>query len=464
MIVFSLVRVARDHVVVRNTILLIASYVFYGWWDIRFLALLGVSTVVDFLIARLMGQCEEDWKRRGLLLVSLCVNLGLLALFKYFEFFIDSFAELFKILGWRLDYASIQIILPVGISFYTFQTLSYTIDVYRKELRPTRSLLEFAVYVSFFPQLVAGPIERASHFLPQLHQRQRVSTSDYSVAIWLISLGYFKKVFIADNLAGSIDPIFANYAGYSSWEIWLAVIGFAFQIYCDFSGYSDIARGLARSMGFDLCLNFCLPLFASGPQDFWRRWHISLSTWLRDYVYIPLGGSRGSRWFTARNLMTTMVLGGLWHGASWNFVLWGVFHGLILTVERWIKTSILAGILSRCLFFAPSLLLAALTTSVFFGIMLVGWLLFRADSLQIAFEMATRQEWALSASVIKLAAKILFYSFPLLLLEFSMLRRGDLFFPLKLSLWEQSFFLVGMWWAVLSLGYHGETSFLYFQF
>lgn len=321
----------------QNVMLLVASYLFYAAWDWRFLSLLVVSTLVDFLVGGAMPAATEK-NRKRLLTTSMVVNLGILGFFKYFDFFADSFANLLNDLGFNASVPTLKIILPVGISFYTFQTMSYTIDIYRRQMEPTRDLLSFAVFVSFFPQLVAGPIERARHLLPQFEQdRPKVGRSEISSGLYLILIGLFKKVVLADAVAPVVEEAFSN-SGTAGWvQLLIGIYAFSLQIYGDFSGYSSIARGSARILGIDLMVNFNQPYLSKNITQFWRTWHISLSTWLRDYLYIPLGGNRGSQWMTYRNLMITMLLGGLWHGASWVFVFWGFLHGLYLSAHRWFR-------------------------------------------------------------------------------------------------------------------------------
>jgi len=333
---FSIVLLATLGIVHRNEprklVLLIASYIFYMWWNPAFILLIIFSTVVDYIVGGKMANEESKAKRRTLLVISMVSNLGLLFFFKYAGLFSDSLLGIMRMLGYEPSWVSVNIVLPVGISFYTFQTMSYTIDIYRREIKATKSPLDFALFVAFFPQLVAGPIVRAATFLPQLEKDIRISCDQ--ATFFLIMRGMAKKVLIADNLAIFIDPVFSAPGDWPSIIIWLATIGFAIQIYCDFSGYSDIAIGIARILGFTLPLNFNHPYVARNPSDFWKRWHISLSSWLRDYLYISLGGNRGTAMITYRNLMLTMLLGGLWHGASWNFVVWGFLHGAILVVHR----------------------------------------------------------------------------------------------------------------------------------
>lgn len=329
--VFAAVLLARNHSA-RKWILLAASYYFYAYWDWRFAGLLLSCTAVNYWVAKRLELAGETAARKWLMAVSLGYSLGVLGFFKYFNFFVDSFRIL---LGYAPDEArTLDIILPVGISFYTFQTLSYTIDVYRRELKACRSFRDLALYVAFFPQLVAGPIVRASEFLPQLETPRTLTWQRAYDGFRQFVFGLFKKVFIADQLAGFVDPSFDNAAALDGATLWIVVIAYAIQIYCDFSGYSDMAIGIARAMGYDFSRNFDHPYIATSIQDFWRRWHISLSTWLRDYLYIPLGGNRCGKRRTYINLMLTMLLGGLWHGANWTFVAWGAIHGLALCADR----------------------------------------------------------------------------------------------------------------------------------
>jgi len=318
----------------RNPLLLISSYVFYGYWDYRFTSLLAISTIIDFFVGKKLHDSPDPKIRKRWLLLSMFSNLGILAVFKYYGFFVSSFAPLAAIFGGNLDYLHLNIILPVGISFYTFQTMSYTIDIYRKRLEPTRNFIDFAVFVSFFPQLVAGPIERASNLLPQIAKTPLPSRSQIEKGIVLIATGLFKKVMIGDTAGRIVDHIFTQPGLYKSPELLAALILFSIQIYADFSGYSSIARGTAKLLGIELMKNFEQPYLSRNITEFWRRWHISLSTWLRDYLYISLGGNRKGVNRMYLNLMITMVLGGLWHGASWNFVIWGGLHGVYLAIHK----------------------------------------------------------------------------------------------------------------------------------
>lgn len=311
-----------------------ASYFFYGWWDYRFLSLIILSTLVDYLVAMSIERSTNTTARRTWLMVSIVSNLGILATFKYFDFFSEGLLQITRQLGWQIDWPTLNLILPLGISFYTFQTLSYSIDVYRGSLKAETSLLRFATYVAFFPQLVAGPIVRASEFLPQLSTDRLWCFRNFEAGFGLMLLGFFKKLVIADNIALVADHLFENPVIYTAVNTAMVIVLYAFQIYGDFSGYSDIAIGVALMLGFVFPQNFKFPYFANSFSDFWKRWHISLSTWLRDYVYIPLGGNRFSRIVTIRNLMLTMLLGGLWHGANWTFIVWGGMHGFFLSLQR----------------------------------------------------------------------------------------------------------------------------------
>lgn len=327
-IVFSIYW-ATGNLKLQNIYLVLSSFVFYGWWDIRFLSLLVISTVIDFFIGRFLHFSEDQNKRKLVLYISIISNLGILAFFKYFNFFVDNLSIAFSFLGMPLHLASLEIILPVGISFYTFQTMSYTIDVYRRRMEPTSDLIAFSAYVSFFPQLVAGPIERAKNLLPQFFIKRHFDYTQGVNASKQILWGFFKKLVIADNCAVLADTFFNHHSVYPGSALLLGAFFFTFQIYGDFSGYSDIAIGVARLFGFDLMKNFSFPYFSRDLAEFWRRWHISLSTWFRDYVYIPMGGNQGGTWLKLRNILFIFILSGFWHGANWTYVVWGLLNGLL---------------------------------------------------------------------------------------------------------------------------------------
>jgi D-alanyl-lipoteichoic acid acyltransferase DltB (MBOAT superfamily) len=320
--------VVNKNLKLQNFLIVIASYLFYGWWDWRFLSLILFSTVVDYTVGVLLSKEERVQKRKILLWISIIVNLGFLGFFKYYNFFVDNFVSAFSFFGTKINDNSLNIILPVGISFYTFQTMSYTIDVYNRKLEPTKDFIAFNAFVSFFPQLVAGPIERATNLLPQFYKKR---TFDYNKAVdglRQILWGLFKKIVIADNAARFANQIFNNSAEYSGSTLVLGAVFFAFQIYGDFSGYSDIAIGTSRLFGFNLKQNFAFPYFSRDFAEFSRRWHISLSTWFRDYLYIPLGGSRGGTWMKVRNIFIIFIVSGFWHGANWTFIAWGALNAL----------------------------------------------------------------------------------------------------------------------------------------
>ena len=358
----------------RMLLLVAASLVFYGAWSVPFTGLIVVSAVVDFIAAGAIHRARAGLRRKLWLIASLTVNLGLLGVFKYAGFFRDSLSAA---MGWPPAEA-LAITLPPGISFYTFQTMSYTIDVYRGALAPSSSFTRFLLYVSFFPQLVAGPIERAGHLLTQFDHavRQRCSPVNLAIGGRMIVWGLFKKVCLADTCARFADPVFAAPAAYDGWSLWVATYAFTLQIYFDFSAYSEIARGSARLFGVDLMRNFDQPYLARNIAEFWRRWHISLSTWFRDYVYLPLGGSRGGRLLTLRNLVITMFLSGLWHGAAWNFVLWGLFHGLLLLLHALLRDTAAA----RSLDHALGRLAAPAAMLLTFHLVVLGWVLFRVEA------------------------------------------------------------------------------------
>ena len=365
----------------QNVLLVLASYVFYGWWDWRFLGLIAFSTVVDYFVGLRIEAAAEKRAKKQWLAVSLLVNLGLLAYFKYANFFIESWVDAWAAAGVTMHVSSLKVILPVGISFYTFQTLSYSIDVYRGNLKPTRSLINFAAFVSFFPQLVAGPIERATRLLPQIENRREFKYEEGVAGLRLILWGMFKKVVVADTCAIFANDIFANYTEYSGPTLMLGVVYFAFQIYGDFSGYSDIAIGTAKLFGIQLMTNFKTPYFSRDIAEFWRRWHISLSTWFRDYLYIPLGGSRVGKWKAVRNVFVIFLVSGFWHGANWTFIAWGGIHAALFlplllrgTNRRYTSDTIGEG---RWLPSGREFLGMAWT----FSMVCVAWVFFRAESV-----------------------------------------------------------------------------------
>lgn len=393
-LVFGLYWAARARGI-QNLILILASYAFYAWWDWRFCGLMLASTLVDYAaglgLGLGLGHGRGGSGRRWILLASVAFNLGLLGFFKYFNFFTAEFQALAGSLGWTVHPITLHVVLPVGISFYTFQTMSYTLDVYRGHLPPTKRLVEYMAYVSFFPQLVAGPIERASQLLPQF-LRPRVFDYDRAVdgcrqMLW----GFFKKMVIADNLAPLVDRAYANPDSFGGAELFMATLLFAWQIYCDFSAYSDLAIGAAKLFGFELQRNFALPYFSRSLSEFWRRWHISLATWFRDYVYVPLRGRHCPRSRQALNILVVFVLSGIWHGAAWTFLVWGLLHGLALLIEKSLSgclPSASAGDLRESR--PGSNLVTVCRVLLTFAVVCLGWVWFRAHSLDDAFGICAK--------------------------------------------------------------------------
>lgn len=363
----------------RKVWLLVCSYFFYGSWDWRFLSLIIISTLVNYKIGRDITRYDDHKKQKQILLLGICFNLGILGFFKYFNFFTESTVSFAQILGISLNYNTLQILLPLGISFYTFESISYIVDVFSKKLTASGKLLNFALFIAFFPKLIAGPIIRPHDFLPQLTQQRSFVNVDVRGYLILFLTGFFKKACLSDNLSPFVDAYFKTPSAYSVWSAWVAVLFYAVQIYCDFSGYSDMAIASAGLLGYKLPENFNAPYFSSNITEFWRRWHISLSTWLKDYLYIPLGGSRGSKLFIYRNLMLTMVLGGLWHGASWNFIIWGFMHGLALILQKeLVEFSKFSSLLTAISKFIGTLL-------TFYWVC-IAWIFFRAMNFTTAFE------------------------------------------------------------------------------
>lgn len=324
----------------QNRVLLVASYIFYAAWDPRFLLLLLGSTTLDYFIGLNLHKSTDQRKRKWMLFASVLVNLTALGFFKYFNFFMENMEALLQALGMPFGLIRLDLVLPVGISFYTFQTISYSVDVYQRKIEPERNFLDYALFVSFFPQLVAGPIERAANLIPQLKKQRVITREMITSGLWLILLGYFKKVVVADNLTAIIDPVFQAKETPGGMSCLFAAYAFSVVAYCDFAGYSDIARGLAKLMGIDIVLNFNLPLIARNPMDFWRRWHISLSFWFRDYLYIPMGGSRVGKLRTYFNLFVVFLLSGLWHGATWTWITWGAYNSVLTIAYRLLKVEL----------------------------------------------------------------------------------------------------------------------------
>jgi alginate O-acetyltransferase complex protein AlgI len=448
----------------QNWLLLAASYWFYAAWSWRFLGLLVASTVVDYSVARYLDRQQDPVRRRRVLWISLGFNLGVLGFFKYAGFFAENMQALLAVFGLSASLPVLHVVLPIGISFYTFMTMSYVIDVYRREIPATRHPLDFAVFVAYFPHLVAGPILRAPALLPQIASPRHITREQLAEGAWLVGRGLFKKIFVADNLGPVVDAIFAHGHTASGAEVLVGIYAFAFQIYGDFSGYTDIARGISKLMGIELNLNFRFPYFVRSPQEFWRHWHISLSTWLRDYLYIPLGGNRGGRAATYRNLMVTMVLGGLWHGAAWPYVFWGAYQGGLLVLYRWVRERWAgAGWLARLE--RPGWRVAG--WALMFHLTCYGWLLFRARSAgQIAsMSVALVTGWGRTpAEVWSEATRLAFYAGPLLLLNGWEAFRDDLDAVGKLPLVVRYTVYVALLYLTLLFGEFGGSQFIYFQF
>jgi len=398
-------------------VLLLSSYIFYACWDWRFLFLILVSSITDYLIGRSLYKQKKHGNRKILLILSIFVNIGILFFFKYFNFFIESFQNLLGI-SQESSWSSLNIILPVGISFYTFQTLSYTIDIYRKKIAPTYSVLTFFTFVAFFPQLVAGPIERASRLIPQFEKKIIFSYTKTTEGLKLILWGLFKKMVIADQLAIVVNTVYDTPENFSGIGILVTTILFGYQIYCDFSGYSDIAIGTAKLFGIDLMDNFKTPYFASSISDFWHRWHISLSSWFRDYVYIPFGGNKKGTFYWSRNILITFLISGLWHGANITFLLWGLIHGLVYIIERSISPTLKIGLKLK----------TVLGWIFTFLIVNLSWIFFRTESLEhlsLLFQNIGTEFWVSNWSIshfqteypdFKAPFSVLIYIFPLFLI------------------------------------------------
>lgn len=441
--------------------LLVASYVFYGFWDWRFLFLLLFSTVIDFtaglLIARSSGR-----RRKLVLVASIATSLTLLGFFKYFGFFANELTTLLQHLGLNVPSPALHIILPVGISFYTFQTMSYAIDVYRGDTQPVRKFFDFALYVSFFPQLVAGPIERSSHLVPQIVHPRRTRAEDFREGLYHVLIGLFKKIVVADNMAFFVGAVFQTPATQlAPLDCLLGIYAFAFQIYGDFSGYSSIAQGVAKWLGFDLMFNFRHPYFAASPSDFWKRWHISLSTWLRDYLYVPLGGNRGGRAKTYRNLLLTMLLGGIWHGANWTFIVWGLIHGILLCAHRFVSQKKVESSEAR-----PRAFLHFGKIFVMFNLVCFGWLFFRAESIHQAGAMlgTFAGNWQITEFAMFTLGSMAFYVLPLLAYEWWVEKKGDLLALTKCPWPIRAAVYVYMALMLFFFPSPVQNEFIYFQF
>jgi D-alanyl-lipoteichoic acid acyltransferase DltB (MBOAT superfamily) len=445
----------------QNLVLLAAGYYFYACWNARFLALLILSTVVDYGCGILVDRVNEPRRRRFVVAFSMAINLGVLGYFKYYNFFADSLSDLLARAGLTIPLEHLQIVLPIGISFYTFQSMSYVVDVYRRELKPTRNIFQFALFVSFFPHLVAGPIMRATTLLPQVQTPRRFRLAHFYQGCYLIFWGLVEKVVVADNLAVVVNDLFGRWHTLDGGLALVAIYAFAFQILGDFSGYTNMARGVAKCLGFELPLNFNLPYFATNPSEFWSRWHISLSSWLRDYLYIPLGGNRHGTPRTYRNLLITMILGGLWHGAQWTFVCWGLYHGLLLVLHRlarpWLEQIKPTDPVDRACW-------TGLRIVVTFHLVCLGWLIFRAGSLEQVAGMLGAIVWRPSIPTAAYLVPVVLTVLPIWLVQLFQYSADDLDVIGRTPWYVRGVFYTACFYAIVLVGQFGGQQFIYFQF
>ncbi len=452
--------VFNKNLLVQNLLILTSSYIFYGWWDYRFLSLIFISTVIDYYIGLSIAKRDSTKKQKLLVWFSVISNLIILGFFKYYNFFIDSWFELFNSIGYEIKSIwTLKIILPVGISFYTFQSMSYSIDIYKKKLEPTKDFISFASFVSFFPQLVAGPIERAKNLIPQVLNKREFKYDQSVDGLRLILWGMFKKVVIADSLAPMVDNIFNNYQDLEGGILWVGAIYFAFQIYCDFSGYSDIAIGTAKLFGFELISNFKFPYFSRNIGEFWRRWHISLSSWFRDYLYIPLGGSKKGTFKSIRNIFIIFIVSGIWHGANWTFIIWGLFHSLLFipsfifkTNRNYVNTIIAEDrIVPKFKEFFQ--------VFITFILVVIGWVFFRSETLTDSFSYLFQMFLSFSVPSENLAG--FQFIVPFLILEYFIRRKERLNFKISENL---DLILSTLIIFCIILFYNKSSGFIYFQF
>ncbi|MGH9383129.1 MAG: MBOAT family O-acyltransferase [Vicinamibacterales bacterium] len=448
----------------QNRLLLLASCVFYGSWDARFLALMFASVSIDYVCARRIFLTSDPAVRKGFLALSLTVNVVILGFFKYFNFFAESLQAFLSGLGFSASLPVLQVILPVGISFYTFEAMSYCLDVYWRKTEPARSYGDYALFVAFFPHLVAGPIMKARDLIPQIVAPRAFSLEEFYKGCHLVTWGLFQKVFVADNLGQFVDDAFRAPPPHAGVHVVLAVYAFAFQILGDFAGYSNMARGLGKMLGFDLMVNFKFPYFSTNPRELWQRWHISLSNWLRDYLYIPLGGSRSSPLMTYRNLAIAMTIGGLWHGAKWTFVFWGVYHGLLLIAHRLVEPLFGRSTIAPAAWAAP--LWKTVKVVFFFQLVCVGWLFFRAESMSQAWEMLAAVVRMVDApfAVTGTLARLAFFIVPIALVEWYQYRKQDALALYYLPVPVRGTYYLAIVLLIVSAGVHAGNEFIYFQF
>lgn len=442
----------------QNILLLAGSYFFYGWWDWRFLTLMAGSTLADFLFATLISNSSNAQKRKLLLGLSIGLNLVFLGYFKYFNFFSDSLHVLLSSLGFDVSKRVLEIVLPPGISFYTFQAIAYMVDVYFGRIRPSKNLIEYALFISFFPHLIAGPIQRPDHLLPQVEKPRSFDPTQFSNGLMLILTGLFRKCVIADQCALIANAAFSGSLGpVNIGTVALGAYAFAWQIYGDFSGYSNIARGSAQLLGFHFMVNFKQPYLSTSIRDFWRRWHISLSSWLRDYLYVPLGGNRLGEHKTYRNLFLTMLIGGLWHGANWTFVLWGALHGAWLAVERFFdfdSDRVSHGAIKQWF-----------KRFVIFHLVCFAWIFFRAPTMGAAFDfLEGLKTWSISGNFYPLFSMLAAFSIPMFMVDWLENRRDEEFLTEKSSTIVQIVFAVVLLSTVVLFSANSSAAFIYFQF
>lgn len=452
----------------QNLLVVVASYIFYGWWDWRFLLLIALTSLCSYGSGLLLEQYEGQRRKQKLVSASnIVLNLSILGVFKYYNFFVENLDALLGALGWHLDWVTMNIILPVGISFYTFQALSYTIDVYQKKLPATHDPVEFFAYISFFPQLVAGPIERATNLLPQFQQKRHFDYAKAVDGMRQMLWGFFKKIVIADSCAVAVNTYWCEYSELTGISLFVMGVLFTFQIYCDFSGYSDIAIGCARLFGFNLMRNFNYPYFSRSIPEFWRRWHISLTTWFRDYIYFPLGGSRCNKWKIIRNVYIVWGISGLWHGANWTFVCWGLFHATLLAIYNIIGINTKYKNVAAYGRYLPSI-------KEFFQILLtfvlavIGWIIFRAENMQQAYDFLSRMFLTMFDDYnIKYGKVLLLYGLGLLIVEWLQRDKQHALqfsnikpFNYRWVRWMIYYILL----VIIAQNVGNEQTFIYFQF
>jgi D-alanyl-lipoteichoic acid acyltransferase DltB (MBOAT superfamily) len=445
--------------------LLVASYIFYGWWDWRFLFLILISTSIDFICALKIYETDDIKRRKFFLYLSMIGNLSILGFFKYFNFFASNLQALLGHCGITIQLHILHIILPLGICFYTFQAMSYVIDVYRRETEATKNFLDYSLFIAFFPHMIAGPIQKAGQLLAQVASPRKLTPEKFGEGCYLIFWGLFQKMFVADNLAKIVEPVFAGSVPYNGMMVLLALYAFAFQIYCDFAGYSDIARGLAKCMGFDFMVNFNLPYFSVNPRQFWQRWHISLSKWFKDYVYIPLGGNQKGLAMTCRNLGITMFLGGLWHGAGWTFIIWGMYQGALIIVHRLLEPLLKKipspkGVITEKAWFL-------IRVVFFFHFTCFGLLIFRAQSITQILNMLHGIVFSFTAvgmNISSVALSIVSLTWLLVLVQAVQFIKDDPLFISRSNVVIKSLFFAACCYLVSKKGVSNGEAFIYYIF